>query len=116
MCLSLTLKTGRFGYREDPKIADSFIVNLPAAKNSVDAKVAADGSVVYPEYQQDTDIAVQPFDDSVRILTVLNGTDSPSEYAYQVNLPTGGKIEKLENGGVFVLDPLGNLVGGFAPP
>jgi hypothetical protein len=99
-----------------PKLADSFIVNLPVTKNTVDAKVSSDGSVVYSGYQQATDIAVQPFDDSVRILTVLNGTDSPSEYAYKVNLPTGGKIEKMENGGVLVLDSQGSLVGGFAPP
>ncbi len=99
-----------------PKMADSFIVNLPVTKNTVDAKVSSDGSVVYSGYQQATDIAVQPFDDSVRILTVLNGTDSPSEYAYKVNLPAGGKIEKMENGGVLVLDSQGSLIGGFAPP
>ncbi len=93
-----------------------FIVNLPETDHLADAKVSADGSVVYPEYQQTTDVAVESFEDSARIVTVLNGPDSPAEYAYRVEVPAGGKIEKLENGGVFVLDNRGGMVGGFAPP
>lgn len=97
--------------------AKSFIVSLPSnAGNYDNAKVAADGSIVYTHLQQDTDVAVQSFDDSTRILTVLNGTDSPSEYNYHINIPTGGKIIKDDNGGILVLDNRGSLIGGFATP
>jgi Protein of unknown function (DUF2599) len=95
---------------------DSLIVNLPKSKNIVDAKVASDGSVVYPDYQQATDLAIQSFEDSARILTVLNGTDAPSRFTYQVNVPAGGKIEKSNQGGVIVFDKQGSLIGGFMAP
>ena len=103
-------------HKNDYKGANSFIVNLPSAKNAVDANVTSDDSVVYLNYQQNTDLAIQPFNDSARILTILNGVDSPSEYSYKVNLPTGGEIKKDDNGGILVIDNKGSLIGGFATP
>jgi hypothetical protein len=93
-----------------------FAVSLPNGSSFVNAKVAGDDSVVYTSPEQATDVAVQAFEDSARILTVLKGVDSPSEYSYTVTLPTGGKIEKMDNGAVFVLDSQGSMVGGFAAP
>lgn len=95
---------------------NDLVVSLPGAEKPVAVKMTSDGSVVYPNYQQDIDIAVQVFDDSARILTVLNGIGSPSEYVYHVDLPAGGRIEKDDSGGLLVLDSQDALIGGFAAP
>lgn len=79
------------------------------------AKVANDHSVIYSSYQEDTDVAVQAYKDSVRILTIINGVDAPIEYTYDVNVPSGGMLKKIKGGGIFVLDKNEKMVGGFAP-
>ena len=93
-----------------------FAVSLPNGGRFVDAKVTADNSIVYTSPEQATDVAVQAFEDSARILTVLKSVNSPSEYAYAVNVPAGGKIEKTDDGAVFILDTQGAMIGGFAAP
>lgn len=95
---------------------NSFIVGLPNTGGTSQTKVTSDGSVVYVDDQHSTDVAVQPFDDSTRVLTILNGADSPTEYSYSVSLPVGGKIVKSEDGGILVFSKDGSLIGGFAAP
>lgn len=79
------------------------------------AKVSNDHSVIYREYQEDTDVAVQAYKDSARILTIINGVNAPTEFTYDVKVPSGGRLKKVKDGGVFVLDKNEKMVGGFAP-
>lgn len=80
------------------------------------ASMASDNSVVYSNYGEDTDVAVQAFKDSVRILTILNSVDSPTEYIYDINVPIDGEMKKLKNGSIMILDKNKNFKGGFLPP
>lgn len=96
-----------------------FEIGLPNQNRSINkkAEIASDNSVVYLGYDQYTDIAVQAFEDSGRILTLLNSTESPTEYSYEIIISNGGELKKDdESGGVVILDYEGNFLGGFAPP
>lgn len=79
------------------------------------ASMASDNSVVYTNYGEDTDVVVQAFDNSVKILTIINSEDAPIEYIYDVSIPIGGKMKKIDNGGIFIVDKNDKFVGGFAP-
>ena len=100
------------------KNTHSLVISLPNKENSTftgHAKVAQDNTVVYENYQENTDVAVQTFKDSIRILTILNDADAPNEYKYKINVPSGGKIEKLKNGSILIFDSNQKLFAGFAP-
>lgn len=93
-----------------------FGVGLPSHGAVKDAAIARDGTVTYPNSLKATDVAVQSFQDSVRVVTVIRGDEAPSEFAYPVDVPAGGSIKIGQGGGVLVKGPDGLLQGGFAPP
>jgi len=105
---------GRVQLGADPSAA--LVVALPDAEVEREAEVTGDGTVVFTAGIAATDVAVQASEEGVRIHTVSNSVESPVEFAYEVELPSGGKLDLLENGGVAVLDAQGGLRGGFAPP
>ena len=96
----------------------TFSISLPNQKINTfsgHAKIAKDNSVVYSNYQEDTDVVVQAFEDSVRVLTILNDADAPTEYIYNVNVPIGGHLKKLNDGSVKILDKNNKFMGAIAP-
>lgn len=95
---------------------NKFTVKLPTINGTTDTQISKDGSVIYIDRQGITDMVVQSFEDSARVLTVLNNINSPVEYIYTVNIPIGGQILKMPNGAIVIFDKSTNLVGGFAPP
>jgi len=76
---------------------------------------ASNNTIVFSEYQEDTDVAIQAFEDSIKIYTVLNSPISPTEYNYNINLPVGAKMKKTKDGGVLILDKNKKLIGFFTP-
>jgi len=93
-------------------------VSLPNKESSTftgHAKVGKDNTVIYKDYQENTDVAVQALSGSVRILTILNDANAPTEYTYDINIPTDGHMKKLEDGSITILDKNKNFLGGFAP-
>lgn len=98
---------------------NAFTLSLPNQQETTflgKAKIASDNSIVYADYQNNIDVVVQAFEGSVRVLTILNDADAPTEYRYKINIPTGGKIQKLKDGGILIFDSNKKLFGGFAPP
>ncbi|MEN9911972.1 MAG: hypothetical protein RI956_416 [Pseudomonadota bacterium] len=95
---------------------NKFTIGLPIINSISDTQISKDGSVIYIDRQGITDMVVQSFEDSARVLTVLNNINSPVEYIYTVNIPVGGQILKMPNGAIVIFDKSTNLVGGFAPP
>jgi len=96
----------------------TFMISLPNKENNTfsgQAKVAKKNTVVYEDYQENTDVVVQAFKGSVRVLTILNDADAPSEYEYDVNVPVGGHMKKLQDGSIKILDKNEKFEGGFAP-
>jgi len=96
----------------------TFMISLPNKENNTfsgQAKVAKKNTVVYEDYQENTDVVVQAFKGSVRVLTILNDADAPIEYEYDVNVPVGGHMKKSKDGSITILDKNEKFVGGFAP-
>lgn len=91
-------------------------VTLPEVFGSKGAVLANDGTVVFAGSSGSTGIAIQAFDQGVRIHVLLRSALANSEYAYPVDLPIGGTIQILANGGLLVVAADNSLIGVFAPP
>ncbi|MFF4509297.1 DUF2599 domain-containing protein [Streptomyces sp. NPDC001401] len=91
-------------------------VALPLRGAPRPATVARNGTATYPNTAKATDLAVESFDRSVRITTVLRGNSAPSEFAYPVDVPAGGRLALTKGGGILVLDARGLPRGGFSAP
>ena len=97
----------------------NFMLSLPNKDSNTFsgyAKVSKDNSIVYKDYQENTDVVVQALEEgSLRILTILNDADAPTEYIYKVNLPIGGHMKKLPDGSIVILDKNKKFTGAFTP-
>jgi hypothetical protein len=91
-------------------------VGLPSDGGVKDAVIARDGTVTYQDSLKATDLAVQAFQDSIRVVTVIQGEQAPSEFVYPVDVPAGGSMKIGLGGGVLVMDADGLIRGGFAAP
>ena len=82
-------------------------VKVPNANEAGKGKVVSEGTVAYPSGEQSAN-AVQLLgkngEQAVRMLTVIKSSDAATQYPYEVDVPAGGKIEILPNGGAMVLD------------
>ena len=107
-------------FKKSKKNTYKFMISLPNKENSTfsgKAKVAKENSIVYKDYQENTDIVVQALKKgSIRILTILNDADAPTKFRYKVAVPKGGIMKKLKNGAIAIIDANKNFKGGFAPP
>jgi len=95
-----------------------FMISLPNQEDNTfsgKAKKAVDNSIIYNDYQENTDIAVQAIDGAVRILTILKDADAPTKYTYKINLPFRGHMEKKQDGSIAILDNNKKFMGAFAP-
>lgn len=86
-------------------------IGLPFADRADDAIVEQSGVVSYDNNNGSTTVPVVQNDGSVQINTVIDDVNSPTEFAYPVSVPSGGKL-RLEQGGVSVLDSAGGWVAG----
>jgi hypothetical protein len=76
-------------------------LGLPTTGEHRDAQVTTDGTVVYQDRTGLVDVAAQPIQDgSVRVHTVLNGPEAPSELVYSLGLPQGVTAQITADGGV----------------
>lgn len=92
-------------------------VGLPLSSFEQAGVVTQDGTVVYPRALAATDVAVQVFDQGVRIQTILNDATAPSEFAYAIALPDGQRLAPTQSGdGVMIVDAQGTPRAGFAAP
>ncbi|MCE4941899.1 hypothetical protein ACJ6WD_15570 [Streptomyces sp. VTCC 41912] len=95
---------------------DAISIALPGTKSVTGAK-AGKNTTVYPGAAQATDLAVQPTTDGgIRALAVLKDATAPREQRYDIGLPAGARLVKLDNGAVAAIDKNGTFLGGFATP
>lgn len=90
-------------------------VGLPKGSDGGDAVATDTGVVTYQDSLPSTDLAVEPFTDSVRVTTILQDGGAPTEFRYPVDLQ-GGSLILGEDGAVLVTDGAGAATGGFAAP
>ncbi|MFI9230914.1 hypothetical protein [Streptomyces rimosus] len=91
-------------------------ITLPGIRNVTGAK-AGKNTTVYPGAAKATDLAVQPTTDGgIRALAVLKDATAPREQRYDMGLPAGARLAKLDNGAVAAIAKNGTFLGGFATP
>jgi hypothetical protein len=99
------------------------VVSLPGAATLADAQPVANGIVGY-NGGDDTSTAVQVLTagsdttscDGVRIMTVINGSDAPTSYAFALSVPTGGAVAPDGVGGYTITDADGAVIATVAAP
>ncbi|MFI1840010.1 hypothetical protein [Streptomyces olivaceoviridis] len=95
---------------------DAVSIALPGIENVTGIK-AGKNTTVYPGAAKATDIAVQPTTDGgIRALAVLKDATAPREQRYDIGLPDGARLVKLDNGAVAAIAKSGTFLGGFDTP
>ncbi len=92
-----------------PQIATTFPFEQSAELIAGDAGAAYDngnGSFTVPMPQNDGSLVIG---------IVIESADAPTEYAFELKVPSGATLKPLEQG-VGLYDSNGNLFGGVAPP
>jgi hypothetical protein len=103
--------------RHSGDTAPALSVRLPSTRNTTQpAGIAKDGTVVYQNQSPGVDVAVQAFDDSVRMALVIQNDAAATEFAFVLTVPTGSTLVTDDNGAVLAVTGDGALIGGLAPP
>jgi hypothetical protein len=82
----------------------SININLPELEGAKEGKVIAKGVVAYASESDFSNTVQANNDGSVRMTTIIDNPDAPTEYEYKVDLPTGGKIELQSDGSAVLYD------------
>ncbi|MBI2410888.1 MAG: hypothetical protein HYV32_03300 [Candidatus Kerfeldbacteria bacterium] len=91
-------------------------IGLPNADEAKNAKRIADGVVAYPAKDGSANAVQADVEGGVRMLTVIDNPEAPTEYAYTVTVPSGGHIELTEDGGAVVVDENNEPIAMVATP
>ncbi|MBP2400721.1 hypothetical protein [Streptomyces syringium] len=95
---------------------DAVSIALPSNNNVIGTK-AGKNTTVYPGAAKATDLAIQPTTDGgLRTLAVLKNATAPREQRYDIGLPDGARLVKLNTGAVAAVTKNGTFLGGFTTP
>lgn len=104
-------------YEGEDEDSDATIeIGMPG--DGEDAAVTEDGSVVYEEIANDSDLVVEALDNGgVRMMVVIDGADAPTDYAFDLDIPDDAELRlNDDDGSVSVIDSDGETVGVFSTP
>lgn len=101
-----------FGAVNGPKLD----VELPNADAANDGEQVAPGVVAYPSGDGSANAVQANEDGSVRMMIIIDTPSAPTEYDYKVNVPNGGSVQIIEDGGAAVLDSAGQLISMVGAP
>ncbi|BBE21334.1 hypothetical protein MN0502_02170 [Arthrobacter sp. MN05-02] len=74
--------------------------DLPLGDEGQEAKVQADGTVIYPG--EDSAQVIIPTYTGVQVLTNIANSDAPSEYSYEIGLSSTQRLEVIDAGAAIV--------------
>jgi len=88
------------GQRQAKASHGAVAIGLPWQPGSASAEHAQDGTVVYLDHSGKADLAVQELaDGSVRVQTLMNNMQAPTEYRYPLSLSPGVRVHPASDGG-----------------
>ena len=73
-------------------------ITLPELDKPQEGEIIAKGVVAYASESDFSNTVQANNDGSVRMTTIIDNPNAPTEYEYKVDLPTGGKIELQSDG------------------
>lgn len=94
----------------------SINITLPELEGAKEGKVIAKGVVAYASESDFSNTVQANNDGSVRMTTIIDNPDAPTEYEYKVDLPTGGKIELQSDGSAVLYDHSNNAISIIEKP
>ncbi|MEY3471237.1 MAG: hypothetical protein RLZZ223_587 [Candidatus Parcubacteria bacterium] len=77
-------------------------ISLPELDNPQEGEIVAKGVVAYASESDFSNTVQANNDGSVRMTTIIDNPNAPTEYEYKVELEHGGKIEIQTDGGAIV--------------
>lgn len=98
-----------------PQGGEPIGLSVPFGNRAVNAKVLAEGVVAYDNRNGSTTVPVVKEDGSVQVVTVIDVVGAPTSYTYALDLPQGSRIDQEDEGGLLILGPEGEFLGGVAP-
>jgi hypothetical protein len=91
-------------------------VGLPVAAGVGDGVVDESGAVVYESDTSAVSLAAQgTVDGGLQVLMVIDGSDAPSEYRFDMTVTAGSTLESTPDGGAQVVGVDGSVVVTVAP-
>jgi hypothetical protein len=102
------------GVSVEPESGGSFTIGLPFA---ADAELTdGDQGVVYDNGNGSSTVPLVKEDGVIQIITTIADESAPVAYVYPLDLPEGGRLELLDDGGALVLDSFGEVVATIDAP
>lgn len=96
--------------------AKSLTATLPNSEQADRGQATGNGSVTYAGANGSSNVA-ELTADGLRMLTVIERADAPTEYEYKLDVPEGATLHKAGNGGVIVFQAsTREVVAYVAPP
>ncbi|WP_148059163.1 DUF2599 domain-containing protein [Rathayibacter sp. PhB127] len=90
-------------------------VELLAAQNATEVSVSSEGIEVIDNGNGSSTVPLKHADGSLQIVTVIESSNAPTEYAVDVELPLGVVLTPTDDGALLATDSNGALVLGVAP-
>lgn len=101
---------------EAPGVSSSYTVTLPFTESADDAVAEEPGIVSFDNNNGSTTVLLAKADGALQIVTVIDVTDSPLTYSYEIGLPPEGRMELSDTNTVVIYGASGEVIGGFLPP
>lgn len=93
-----------------------FAIGLPFATQAADATHVSLGIASFDNGNGSNTVPVVKSDGSVQIITIIESTDAPTRYGYELGLPAGAKVEMGADGQVSVHNEDGIFLAGATAP
>lgn len=95
----------------------SLQIHIPGEGKAANAVQTDDGTVVYGHAAANTSVAIQVGNEgTTRFLTVIDGPKAPSNFRFPIDLPADGKLQRVDDGSIAILDGSGDGVATIAAP
>jgi hypothetical protein len=91
-------------------------ITLPELEGAKEGKVIAKGVVAYASESDFSNTVQANNDGSVRMTTIIDNPNAPTEYEYKVDLPAGGKIELQSYGSAVLYDNSNTAISIISKP
>ena len=91
-------------------------ITLPELDKPQEGEIIAKGVVAYTSESDFSNTVQANNDGSVRMTTIIDNPDAPTEYEYKVELEQGGKIEVQSDGSAIVYNNKQELISIIAKP
>jgi hypothetical protein len=89
---------------------------LPELDKPQEGEIIAKGVVAYASESDFSNTVQANNDGSVRMTTIIDNPDAPTEYEYKVDLPAGGKIELQSDGSAVLYDNSNTAISIISKP